>query len=86
MAIDFQHLQGGLCGALVDLPAAAHLGVIAHAAKKPVGDARRTTRAAGNFDGTLIVDRHSQDLRGSLHDDLQILVRVKLQPQHDAET
>ena len=37
------------------------------------------------IDGALIVDRHSQDLCGSLHNDLQILVRVKLQPQHDAE-
>ena len=42
-------------------------------------------RAAGDFQGAGLVDGHAENFRRALHDELQIVMRVELQPQHDAE-
>ena len=66
-------------------PPRLHLGEVAHAPQQPVGDARRAARTRRDLRGALDVDRHAEDAGRSLHDALQFVVAVELEPLHDAE-
>jgi hypothetical protein len=69
----------------VDAAVALDLGVVAHAAQQPVGDARRAARAARDLQRAGGVDGHVQQPRRARDDARQLLGRVELQPRHDAE-
>src|SRR5208282_805899 len=86
VAVYFKHAERGLGGGQIDGTGGAHLGVVAYAAQQAVGDAWRSTRAAGDFGGSGTVDFHTQDFGGTLDDDAQVIVSVELKPQQQAET
>ena len=83
--VHFQHLQRPARHIEGDLSPALHLGKIAHAAHEAVGDARRAPRAAGDLQSALRVAGDLEDLRRAQHDHGQLLRRVQLQPEVDAE-
>jgi hypothetical protein len=53
---------------LVDAAVGLHVGVVAHPAQQPVGDARRAARAARNLEGTFGVGRHVEQAGRAVHD------------------
>src|SRR5207253_2895072 len=80
------HAERGLRGGQVDGASGAHLGVIADAAEQAVGDARRSTGTARDFDGAGTINAHAQNLGGTLDNEAEIVVSVELEPQQQAET
>ena len=59
--------------------------VVAHALEHAVGDAGRAARATGDLQRAVGVDADLEDVRRALHDVRQLLGRVQLQPERDAE-
>ena len=50
-----------------------------------IGYTRGAAGAHGDLSGAVALDRHAQHFGGTLHDETQFIVGVKLQPQQDAE-
>ena len=67
------------------VPDAAHLGVVAHAAQQPVGDARRPARAQRNLRRAVGVDGDLQHFGRAGNDDAQFVFRIELKAQQNAE-
>ena len=67
------------------MPIRLYLCVIAHPTQQPVGNARRTARAAGNFRGSPAIETDFQYLGGARHDMRQVRHLVKLQALHNAK-
>src|SRR5271170_2932668 len=65
------------------MPLRAHLRKIAHAAQQTIRHARRPPATARNFRRARLVHGNSQNPRRPLHDQQQILRRIKFQPVHD---
>ena len=68
-----------------DAPVGTHLGEVAHAPQQPVGNARRTARAAGDLPGTVLIDLDVDDAGRSSHDLLQLVVVVIVEPGDEPE-
>jgi hypothetical protein len=68
-----------------DGPARPHLGVVADAAQEAVGDARGAPAATGDLGGARLVDRDPEDARRARDDEVQVGVRVEVEPVDDAE-
>src|SRR5271155_2522253 len=68
------------------MPLRAHLRKIAHAAQQTIRHARRPPATARNFRRARLVHGNSQNPRRPLHDQQQILRRIKFQPVHDPES
>src|SRR5260370_13159539 len=85
VAVHFQHAERGLGGRQIDGAGSPHLGVVAHTAQQAVGDTRRATGAARDFDGTGTIDAHTENLGGTFDDDAEVVVSVELEPQQQAE-
>ncbi len=83
--VDAEHGKSFLRDGAGDASCGAHLGKIAGAAQQAVGDARRSAAAAGNFFGAAFVHFDSENFRGAMQDDQQILGLVKIEAMHDAE-
>ena len=61
-------------------------GEVAHAAKQPAGYARRAARAPGDLQRSIVAERQAEDARAAPHDLLQLLDRIEVQPDRNAET
>src|SRR5216684_584513 len=83
--VDAEHGESFLRDGAGDAAGGAHFSKIAGAAQQAVGDARRSAAAAGNFFGAAFVHFDSENFRGAMQDDQQILGLVKIEAMHDAE-
>src|SRR6266700_7614090 len=63
MLVNFEQLQCGLCGGLVNAALAAHLGKVAHATQQTVRDARSAPCPMGQFVGAFAVNADAKNLR-----------------------
>ena len=70
---------------LRDAPVGQHLRVVAHASEQSVGDARGAARAPRDLARARRLYLHVQNLRRAVDDDLQILLRIKIEVEDDAE-
>ena len=86
VTVDIQCLQRITCDGHVHPSRAAHLGKIAHAAQKRIGDTGRSTAAPGNLHGGIVLDGYGKDVRRTFHDARKHLGVIILQMQVDAET
>ena len=85
VSIDLEQRQRSIRRRLVDHARRTHLRVVAHAPQQPVGDARSSTRAHRDLRRTVTVDRHTEHVGRAFDDKPQLVVRVELQAQQDAE-
>src|SRR5579884_788619 len=83
--VHFEHLEGGFRCGQVDFAGTPHLGVIPDPAEQPIRNAWRSAGAAGKLRRSRVINLDTQNLRRALQNDLEILDRVKLQPQHDSK-
>ena len=58
---------------------------IAHALEQPPGDARGAARAARDLVGAVLRHRNAEDARAAVHDQLQLLARIEIEPHRNAE-
>jgi hypothetical protein len=68
-----------------DAAGGAYFGEIAGAAQQAVGDARRSTAAAGDFFGAAFIHFDGKNLGGAMQDDEEIVWFVKFEPMDYAE-
>ena len=83
--IDAEHVQRFAGDFASDAAAGANFGEITRAAKKAIGDARRSTAASGDFFSAGIIHLNVQNFGGAVEDDEQIFRLVKIEAVHDAE-
>ena len=62
-----------------------HLRKIAHAAKDAVGDTRRAAAAAGDLLRPVVLNAYAEDTGAALNDAAELLRRIQLQTENDAE-
>jgi len=67
---------------LLHIPYAGH---IPHPAQQTVGNPRRAPTAAGDFSAGLGREAKTEQTRRPLHNRLQILLAIKLEPLNQAE-
>src|SRR5579885_2601867 len=84
--IHAKHFQRLLRDGLCDAAIGADFGEVARAAEQPVGDARRSAAAAGDFLAAGLIHFDIQDLRRTANDDKQIFRLIKIEPMNDAES
>ena len=83
--IDLLHIQRLARDVRIDPAAALHLRVVAHALDQPVGDAGRAARTGGDLQRAVMVAVDLHDSGRARYDHRQLLGRVELQPETDAE-
>ena len=64
---------------------AGDAGEIADPAQQPAGDARRAAGAARDLQRAVVAERHRQDARAAPHDHLQLLDRIEIEADRNAE-
>ena len=67
--IDFQPVQGIVGQGRRNRPGFGNLGEVADALQEAVGNTRRPPRAAGDFQGAVIVNGHVEDIGRPLDDE-----------------
>ena len=85
VAVHLQKIQRKVRDLLGDLPVVFDLGEITDPLEKPVGQTRRSPGTSRQLHGAQRVNLHAQHVRGTLHDGLQLLVRIEFQMMHHAE-
>src|SRR4051812_565105 len=82
------HAEGGepgLGGVVVDGTVAPHLGVVAHPAQQPVGDAGRAPGPPCDLATPVFLHGHLEDARGPFDDRLEVSGVVVVEPGDEAE-
>ena len=85
-AIDPMQAEGLMHQSSTHMAVTAHRSHITHAPQQAIGNARGAATAARNLQGSGGIKLDLQQAGGSLHDRLQILEAVELQPLDQAET
>ena len=83
--VDLEHRQRLLGDLGRDDALMAHLGHVAHAAQDPVGDPRRSARAARDQLGGVVGHLDREDLRRAADDAGELFGRVVVEPEREAE-
>ena len=81
-----QDVQRLIDGSGVELPVAAHLGVVAHPAQQAQGDPRRASGPAGDLMSALVVDTNPENPSATDDDCLDGLWLVEIHAVEGAET
>src|SRR5207247_4799883 len=63
-----------------------HLGVITHALEETIGDAGGAARAPSNLGSTSLVDANLEQLGGTAHDGLQLLLGIEVETDDHTKT
>src|SRR4051812_9363534 len=83
--VDAEQRKTGVGRRFVEHPAAPDLGVVAHPAQQPVGDAGRAACPPPDLRGTGPLERHPQDARRPHDDRLEVRSRVVVEARDVAE-
>ena len=84
-AVHVEQIQGGLRHGLGDASIRPYLRIVADAAQQAVGDARRPAATARDLFRGGVLNLHMQQLRGTVHDGLQLDYLVGVETQHQSE-
>ena len=84
--VDLKREQRLVGDRAVDCGCARNMREVAHALEQPPGDARGAARAARDLVGAVLRHRNAEDARAAVHDQLQLLARIEIEPHRNAET